>query len=71
MHELPKVIPDVQVLLALTPEELGGKILFLLRKRSDGTFHPGNLQNELWNAYNQPRYPHEYQNEISLVLAEA
>jgi hypothetical protein len=35
MHELSKVIPDVKVLLALTPEELGGKILFLLKKRSD------------------------------------
>jgi len=31
MHELPQIIPDVKMLLALTPEELGSKILFLLR----------------------------------------
>ena len=35
MYELPHAIPDPQVLLNLQPEELGGKILFLLRKRSE------------------------------------
>lgn len=73
MHELPRVIPDVQMLLALTPEELAAKMLFLLRKRSEAMFHPGNLQNELWGhvGSNQPQYPREYENEISLALAEA
>ena len=33
MHELPTVIPDVSLLLALQPEELGAKILFRLEKR--------------------------------------
>jgi hypothetical protein len=37
MNELPRIIPDVQVLLALTPEELAEKILFILKKRW-GTF---------------------------------
>jgi hypothetical protein len=45
VHELPTVIPDVQMLLALAPEELAARILFLLRKRGDAKFHPGNLQN--------------------------
>ncbi|WP_281493046.1 hypothetical protein [Niveispirillum cyanobacteriorum] len=31
MIELPRLIPDVETLLALEPEELGAKILFLLR----------------------------------------
>jgi hypothetical protein len=30
MIELPTAIPNVEVLLALEPEELAGKILFLL-----------------------------------------
>jgi hypothetical protein len=33
MYELAKIIPDAQVLLALEPEELGAKLLFLLRRR--------------------------------------
>jgi hypothetical protein len=34
MRELASVIPDSNVLLAIEPEELGGKILFLLRNAS-------------------------------------
>jgi uncharacterized protein (TIGR02391 family) len=72
MHELPNAIPDVKMLLALTPEELGAKILFLLRKRDKAVmFHPGNLQNELWSGHYQPRYPREYEEEVGLALAEA
>jgi hypothetical protein len=33
MHELPRTIPDVRMLLALAPEELAATILFLLKKR--------------------------------------
>ena len=32
MHELTQVIRDPDVLLALEPEELGAKLLFLLRE---------------------------------------
>ena len=35
MATLPQLIPDVQVLLALEPEELAGKLLFLLKTPSD------------------------------------
>jgi len=34
MYELAQTIPNVEVLLALEPEALGGKLLFLLRKRT-------------------------------------
>ena len=34
MIELTRAIPDADVLLALEPEELAAKLLFLLRKRS-------------------------------------
>ena len=33
MRELPGAIPGVEVLLALEPEELGAKLLFLIRER--------------------------------------
>jgi len=35
MHELLKAIPDQDILLALEPEELGGRLLQLLMARSD------------------------------------
>jgi hypothetical protein len=73
MHELPITIPDVRMLLALAPEELAATILFLLKKRNDTKFHPGNLQNELWGHFTsgQPKYPQQYANEINQALAEA
>lgn len=82
MYELPTVIPDVNVLLALEPEELGAKILFLLKKRQEqpnamagnnGMFILGNLENELWqhSHINPPQYSRDKQPQISLALAEA
>jgi hypothetical protein len=47
MYEFPRTIPDVKMLLALVPEELGSTILFLLKKRNEAKFHTGNLQKEL------------------------
>jgi uncharacterized protein (TIGR02391 family) len=83
MYGLPTAIPDVKVLLALEPEELGAKILFLLKKRqqhpgpmdgNNGMFILGNLEGELWQRsshINQPQYPREKQSEISIALVEA
>ena len=51
MYELTRTIPDATVLLAMEPEELGAKILFLLRKRSKQpheSFLLSNLVGELW-----------------------
>jgi hypothetical protein len=48
MMQLPNAIPDVEVLLDLTPEELGSKMLFLLRQWGQATFHPYNMSGELW-----------------------
>jgi hypothetical protein len=49
MQRLIVAIPDVNTLLALEREELGAKILFLLRKRrpDPGGFSLGNLIAEL------------------------
>jgi hypothetical protein len=35
MRELIAAIPDVEALLALEPEELGAKLLFLIRARQE------------------------------------
>jgi len=76
LRELSQAIPDVQVLLAMEPEELGAKVLFLLRKRSEGSQQPfllSNLISELW-GYGYSRdlpYPENKKNGVNLALAEA
>lgn len=77
MFELSTTIHDPAVLLALEPEELGAKLLFLLRKRrqNEQSFFLSNLLNELWPynplpGQNLP-YPLTQKNEIDLALSEA
>ena len=77
MYELTQAIPDVDVLLALEPEELGAKLLFLLRKRSfqRNMFLPANLNAELWPSVllpgQQTPYPSNRRDAIDVALAEA
>jgi uncharacterized protein (TIGR02391 family) len=76
VRELSQSIPDAEVLLKLAPEELGGKLLFLLRRRRQpvNKFSPYNLTNELWKSFapgSQPPYPLQLQEQITLALAEA
>jgi hypothetical protein len=73
MRELPTEIPDVALLLALEPEELGAKLLFLMRRRNEDQVNLQNFFNELWHGHNshQPRYPSEKQYEVDLALLEA
>ena len=74
MIELARAIPDPNVLLALEPEELGAKMLFLLRKRKDqGQFNPSIILDELNGglAYNpQPSYP-SHQKAVTDAIIEA
>ena len=70
----PSDHPRPRRVLALEPEELAAKLLFLIRNRSnlDGRYHAGNLENELWHDVpGQPSYPRGRQTEISLAMAEA
>ena len=58
----------------MEPEELGAKILFLIRSRSDaGMFNLPNLRDELWgpNYSSRPQYSDRHKREIDLALAEA
>lgn len=75
MFELTRAIPDVEVLLALEPEDLGAKLLFLLqRKFQNKKFDPSNLRLELWQRLSptqEPPYPQHRQGEVDLALSEA
>src|SRR5271165_650425 len=72
MRELLTAIPDVEALLALEPEELGAKLLFLFKGRRQQMFSPQGLAGELWSTVPvTPEYPRQRQDEILLALREA
>jgi hypothetical protein len=72
MIQILNAIPDPDMLLALEPEELGAKMLFLIRGRSDAAmFNIGTLRTELWNSHLPSQYPYGRKSEIDLALAEA
>jgi uncharacterized protein (TIGR02391 family) len=77
MRELLTTIPDVEVLLALEPEELGAKLLFLWRERQQRDpqqrmLTPDGTASELWSTAPVTReYPRQRQDEILLALREA
>jgi uncharacterized protein (TIGR02391 family) len=75
MRELINAVPDVEALLALEPEELGVKLLFLIRvwqEQREEMFTLMGMSSELW-AFPPvgSQYPRERQFEILLALREA
>jgi uncharacterized protein (TIGR02391 family) len=69
-------LPELDVLLALEPEELGAKLLFLLQKeKNQESFILSNLLSEIWpSSYlpgQQTPYPQARKGEIDRALAEA
>jgi uncharacterized protein (TIGR02391 family) len=77
MRELPKAIPDVDALLNLQPEELGAKLIFLMRQRLTARprelFHLLNAQLEMFGERGDglPKYPTDRNQEIQLAMSEA
>jgi uncharacterized protein (TIGR02391 family) len=72
MRELLTAIPDVEALLALEPEELGAKLLFLARAQPEDMYNPEGMASELWSVNRvTPQYPRQRQSEILLALREA
>jgi len=77
MRDLVKAIPEVEALLALQPEELGAKLLFLVRARltQEPSFMPhlGNMQNEMQGGRHDgwPTYPVHRSADVELAIAEA
>jgi uncharacterized protein (TIGR02391 family) len=77
MIEITQAIPDVIVLLMLQPEELGAKLLFLLRKRNfqRAMFSPSNLTAEIWPSFPLPGqegpYPTSKREAVEVAMTEA
>lgn len=77
MLDLMRAIPDVQVLLALEPEELGAKLLFLLRRRIETASQKmvvlTNTLNEFASARssNQLSYPEDKLDQVMIAITEA
>lgn len=83
MYELSAIIPDVNDLLALEPEELGAKLLFLMRRRVEDRTNPfnnngllscGNMQSEPFDRHplgNFSPYPDWAREQFQLAFAEA
>ncbi len=76
MRDLAERIPDVEQLLTLEPEELGAKLLFVLRQRieeDDKLVHLGNFLLELAGTGNRVSdfWPIEKFEEITVAICEA
>jgi uncharacterized protein (TIGR02391 family) len=62
MKDLAQAIPDADTVLAMAPEELAGKLLFLLKERlrrdpsSRNHFHIGTIVGEALDTVNPPTY---------------
>ena len=76
-HALEAAIPDLRVLLSLTPEELGGRLLFVIRNNPDWQRGPGvtldgfasGLRGE---GFAEPAaYGGQAVHQVSLALREA
>ncbi len=53
LRDLSTTIPDVDVLIALEPDELGKRILFMLRARpsNEAMIHPSQWRHDLAALY--------------------
>jgi uncharacterized protein (TIGR02391 family) len=75
MRDLAAVIPDVNMLLALEPEELASKLLFILRKRlasGQRSVHLANALNEVDGHFgNDTPWPVQNSQQIKIAVTEA
>jgi hypothetical protein len=71
MPALWEMVPDVEVLLGLEPEELGRCRLVVIneRQRQSGTVCIPNYLGEFF--YREPRYPAGRQHEVEGAILEA
>ncbi|MCF6371064.1 TIGR02391 family protein [Rhizobium halophilum] len=70
MYALYRAIPDADVVVSLAPEELAGKLLFLLQSER-GNFSPYNFENDLRSGRDSETYPHARREEVGQALREA
>jgi uncharacterized protein (TIGR02391 family) len=73
METLLTLIPDIEVLLALQPEELARLLLRVVPKK--GKFLPDTITNSLFNVSGAPStqayYPYHREHEVGVALGEA
>ncbi len=68
MRSLPEQVPDIEILLALAPEELAFEVLQLARHNDQhGHFHPASFEPQP----NGPRYPDHRRVDADIALGEA
>lgn len=73
MANLPDLIPDVDILLSLTPEELGEQMIEILREQPNALLSPGAIVSQAWptHSFGDGAYPRQYQKEVELAVEEA
>ena len=73
MENLLTLVPDIDVLLALQPEELAKLLLRAVSKT--GMFMPDTITDSLFNIsgapYNRSFYPNHRRHEVEIALGEA
>lgn len=74
MTTLTSIIPDVDVFVALAPEELAEVVLQLLnvRREQNGLIHPQSIASDIYGTPGASNgYPQNRQRDAELALAEA
>ena len=73
MEKLLTLIPDIEVLLTLAPEELSRLLLKVVPK--NGMFIPDAITDSLFNVFDSPStqaaYPYHREHEVGIALGEA
>jgi hypothetical protein len=71
MRQLVDAIPDADVLISLEPEELGAKLIFILRDWQDSYLSMQGLLGKLTPSFGEPLYPRAKIAEVKAALIEA
>ena len=73
MQNLPIRIPDAEVLLALTPEELSEQLLAMFNEQPDALCSPGAVVSQIWatHSFGNGAYPIHHRDDVEMAIAEA
>jgi uncharacterized protein (TIGR02391 family) len=71
--DLPTLIPDAAVLLALPAEELAGQLLTVFRDRPAALWSPDAVVSQIWATHGNGAgaYPSHYRDDVALAVGEA
>lgn len=73
MPTLPARIPDADVLLALTPEELSEQLVSMFNEHPTALCSPGAVVSQVWATHSSGAgaYPSHYRDDVEMAVAEA